>query len=118
MIPQLKLHIDATTSVSYSNAVDIRCDYIGVEVENGGDNDLTSFGVQLRDGDGAWFDYLLDSDFASASDSLPWCSTTVPDTLAVAATSNFRVHVTGHAHIRFRATSAGVSRIEIRGQMS
>jgi hypothetical protein len=86
-------------------------EYLQVEVVNGPSLDLTDFLVYCRNdgekqGDGTAFILIHSTDYATATHTMPFCETTVPNTLVAGNTSHFTIFVKGHSAVRFVATTA------------
>lgn len=91
---------------------------VNVEVANAsGSQTLNDFQVQfLEHPNGTWHTVLSGSDYATATATLLFCSTTVPNTLAADGETNFHIDVRAAHAVRFAASVAsGTADVTVRG---
>jgi len=109
--------IDETVSVTTAATTLFQKDlggeaaYANIEIANatGGDAFATCL-VQFRDAAGGeWHTVLSGADYATASATLPFCSSTSPATLAAGSTAHLVVNLYAADGLRVVATSAGTS---------
>ena len=91
---------------------------MGVDINNAaGGGALNAFKIEVKyHNDGAWYEWLADTDFDSTTiAALLTCTDTGPHELGADASAGFSVELGAFQSIRFSATSATSSTVTLRG---
>ena len=110
-----------STAATIGTAIVIRGwqSVVNLEIENSGSAALTDFLIELQDHpDGEFYDFLSGTDYATGTDDMLFCTSTVPNTLAASGKAHVIFRTWSAYAMRFQATCATTTTVKVRGSYS